>query len=68
MRAAFVNIAPVSIGGKQPTEAFVLPVLDDGQTPAALYWRKRLAEGAIALKSQTPPGDASEVKPAKKGK
>lgn len=70
MKEIFVNCCEVPIGGKQPGEVFPLDVAEDKTTPVALYWRKRLAEGAIKLHApqSAVSSDASDAKPAKKGK
>ena len=69
MKEIFVNCCDVPIGGKQPGEVFPLDVAEDKKTPVALYWRKRLKDGAIKIQSTLPePSVASEAKPAKKGK
>lgn len=49
MKQPFKNLAACTIGGKQPGERFVLPVEPDGKTPSDTYWRKRVADGSVAL-------------------
>lgn len=72
MKATFVNVCQVPIGGKQPGEEFALEVSEDRKSPVQLYWRKRLSEGAVKLKPKSTPatvaseGPASEAKPKTK--
>lgn len=61
VKQPFQNVAKCVIGGKQPGERFLIAVLDDGKTPAEIYWRKRLAEGAVIYS----PPDAAEQPKAK---
>ncbi len=63
-KRVFTNTTPVMIGGKQPSEDFVLAVHEDGKTPAELYWRKRVADGAIVLKEDSAPPPAPKEKAA----
>lgn len=46
-KAAFKNVSDATIGGKNPSERFLLPVGDDGVTPADLFWRRRVADGSV---------------------
>ncbi|MEQ8823842.1 MAG: hypothetical protein RIC14_05665 [Filomicrobium sp.] len=63
------NTAEVPIHGRQPTEVFPVPALEDGQ-PAPLIWRKRLKEGAVIIvtEGQKKSDGVADQKPAKKGK
>lgn len=66
LRAFFTVAASVAIGGKQPGEVFQLPV-DEDRTPVELYWRKRLADGSVALHvadATAEPSPASPQSPA----
>lgn len=66
----FTNNAPCPLQDKQPGATFLLTVLDDGETPTDIFWRKRIAEGVVFLTPQSPSeGVASdEAKTSKKGK
>ena len=63
----FINTCAVPIGGKQPGERFLLSVEDDGTTPAELYWRKRVAEGAVKIDppNQEQPADKAKTRVTK---
>lgn len=63
IKKRFRNVAACTIGGKQAGELFLLPVSEDGATPADTYWRRRVAEGAIAL--DLPSDSPSDSAPAK---
>ncbi len=65
IKKRFKNVAACVIGGKQPGELFLLPVAEDGVTPADMYWRKRIAEGAVALDAPSDPAPAKAVRVAK---
>lgn len=47
-KSRFKVTAECAIGGKKPDECFLLAVADDGVTPVEAYWRKRVADRAIA--------------------
>lgn len=67
-QAFFVNNATCPLQDKQPGAKFLLTVMDDGETPTEIYWRKRISEGVVS-KAQPSEGVASdEAKSAKKGK
>lgn len=69
-QAQFTNVSSVAIGGKIPGETFFLPCLDDGETPAELFWRKRIADGSVTPATQASPASQDDPKAAavKKGK
>lgn len=58
VKKAFVNAASCPIGGKDPGERFLLPVEEDGITPVDMYWRKRVADGAVRF---DPPSEADKI-------
>lgn len=62
MMKPFTNVSAVEIGGKKPTQKFLLRVSSEGQ-PEDRYWRKRLAEGAIA---PVAPARSDQPAPAEK--
>lgn len=65
----FKNMATCPLLDKQPGETFLLEVLEDGVTPAAAFWRKRLQDGSVVIPATTAsePVASDEAKP-KKGK
>lgn len=68
-QAQFTNVASVALLGRPAGSTFFLEVIDDGETPAEVYWRKRIAEGVAQLATpNASPVASDEAKTAKKGK
>lgn len=64
-RSFFTNTTTVKLGGKLPGQKFQLETADGG-APLDVYWRKRLAEGAIAPVPTSPASDEAPKKLATK--